>query len=85
MLTTQEKAHSMICPVRSLQGSSFGGGVTASATVVDMMCAGSRCMAWRWDDDVYGYCGLAGIPQDAGSQSAGEAELGKMIGVRIVK
>ena len=47
------------------------------AVETDIKCAGSRCMAWRWADNIvkhnkleladgksttHGYCGLAGGP-----------------------
>lgn len=30
----------------------------------EQWCIGSRCMAWRWEDNRYerGYCGMAGKP-----------------------
>lgn len=30
--------------------------------IAECMCLASNCMAWRWSDEIDGYCGLANLP-----------------------
>jgi len=68
MLTKQTRAHGLICPFRLL--------MRGNREREDMNCISDSCMAWRWlySNDVtgYGYCGLAGVPKDAGPQKEDE-------------
>lgn len=55
MIVTLEKAKKKDCPF-----------CFAASKVEDIGCEANGCMAWRWwnNDHKYGYCGLAGRPQD---------------------
>jgi hypothetical protein len=60
MHLTEEQAATKVCVQRRCNA--------GSGVVMDHVCIGSECMAWRWLDalnpqDVQlGYCGLAGEP-----------------------
>lgn len=71
MSYTEEEAKQKWCPSPPMV--IRYGGVGDGGDLLYIQCEGSRCMAWRWDDDrsgvlkdwtfrKVGYCGLAGKP-----------------------
>lgn len=48
----------------------------AICPIVDRICYGAKCMAWRWStpdgEEPRGYCGLAGMPPDALERATGK-------------
>jgi hypothetical protein len=72
MLLYEGEALCKECPEKQQQGYSVtlsntsGGAHSGSAypNGTAAMCVGTRCMAWRWGDDIKtkGYCGKAGRP-----------------------
>jgi hypothetical protein len=72
MLLSESEAVLKICPDLNVPGYSFNlsnssGGAFSGALYPNgttASCVASRCMAWRWGDDMKtkGYCGKAGRP-----------------------
>jgi hypothetical protein len=71
MLTTENEAAKIGCPLLTLAFGLFQGGFRVADGVC---CQGSRCMMWRWqaerpspdDDERRGFCGLADRPVERG-------------------
>lgn len=62
---TVSAAHALLCPMMALSGN----------------CRAAGCMAWRWvEDDVKGYCGLAGNPETPPLIAASLRQMGKLTG-----
>jgi len=69
MLTTENEAAKIGCPLLTLAFGLFQGGFRVADGVC---CQGSGCMMWRWlaepsppdDGDRKGFCGLAGRPME---------------------
>ena len=62
---SEDEAKEKWCPfsrVWSYEGGSFNRDLDGSEAVAN--CIGSRCMAWRWEDNrrERGFCGMAGKP-----------------------
>jgi hypothetical protein len=68
---TEEEAMECWCPFARVQQWSVDTEPTVTAAanrddegsgLLQALCLGSGCMAWRWDSKTTGYCGLAGRP-----------------------